>query len=291
MNRLFFTLALSGAVALGATAHTQTGAQLSYLVTVIADGGAPVTDLTAADFIVKEAGETRKVVSVERPPFPLVISLMIDTTQPPLGTNSAVRHLREALAGFVTAIRASSPGARVSLTEVASAATTTAAFDAKPEDLDAAITKLFPAHQADAILLESFGDAAKRMTDTPTPRRAIVAIDFNSSESLNESTMKRVTQALTASGATVWSVSLRSPRSSTSRREAGLNLITKVSGGHRLVASESSGLQTLLKQVADSLASQYLVTFARPDNSPPKEIRMETTRGPKVHVSLMHTSR
>ena len=287
MNRFFFALALSGVMALGAAAHTQSGAQLSYLVTVIADGGAPVTDLTAADFIVKEMGAARKVLSAERAPFPLVVSVLVDGTPPPLGMTQAVRHLREGLTGFAAALRASSPGVQISLSEVSGGISELAPFDALPTALDIAIGKLFPAHPGDAVFLEAMGEAAKALTPMPTPRRAIVVVDFNSSESLSESTMKRVTDALTVSGATVWSVSLAPPRASRSKREGALNLITKVSGGNRLVASESSGLPALLKQVADSLASQYTVTFARPDSSAPKDVRMETARGAKVHVSLM----
>lgn len=262
-------------------------AQVSYLVTVLAEGGAPVTNLTAADFTVREGGEPRKVISAELSKFPLAVSILVDGTQPPIGMSSAVRHLREALSGFVSAIRSSSTAARLSLTEVAGGSTVLARFDAKPEDLDAAIAKLFPAHPADAVLLESFGAAAKALSAMQTPRRAIVAVDFNSSESLTEDTMKRTTAALQASGATVWSVSLRSPRSSTSRREGGLNLITKASGGQRVVASESSGLQALLTQVADSLASQYIVTFERAGAGGPKDITMTLASGATVRVSLM----
>lgn len=120
-----------------------------------------------------------------------------------------------------------------------------------------------------------------------TPRRAIVTVDFNSSESLNEATMKRMTTALSESGATVWAVSVRLPRAGGSRREPALNLITRNSGGLRLVANASSGLEAQLKQVADSLASQYLVDFTRPDASPMKPLQIETTRGLKVHVSPM----
>lgn len=291
MKHRFFALALAAAAPAGAVAFTQSAPGLSYLVTAIADRGEPITDFATADVTVREAGQPRKVLSVERPPFPLAVSLIVDGTQPPLGMTTAVRHVREALDGFVKTIRATSPGAKIELVEVGASATMLAGFDAKPEHLDESIATLFPAHPADAIILESFGDAAKRLSAMPTPRRAIVAIDFSSSESLTESTMKRVTDALQASGATVWSVSLRSGRSSQSRREGGLNLITRVSGGQRWVASESSGLPALLKIVANSLASQYLVTFARPDNSPPKEIRMESARGVKINVSLMRNSR
>ena len=266
---------------------SQSAAQLSYLVTAIPQGDGPVTDLTAAEVSVKEGGEARQVLSVQRAAFPLVVSLLVDGTQPPLGMTQAVRHLREGLTAFTGALRATSPDARISLSEVGGGIKELASFDGLRTELDIAIGKLFPAHPGDAVFLEAMGEAAKALTPMPTPRRAIVLVDFNSSESLSESTMKRTTDALTASGATVWSVSLAPPRASRSRREGALNLITKVSGGNRLVASESTGLPALLKQVADSLASQYLVAFERPAGAPPKEVTMTSSRGVKLNVSLM----
>lgn len=285
MKRRLFTLTL--AMAAGAAAFAQGEPGLSCLVTAIADKGAPIIDLGTGDITVREGGQPRKVLRVERPPFPLAVSLIVDGTQPPLGMSTAVRHVREALAAFVAAIRATSPDAQIELVEVGASATRLAGFDAKAEQLDAAIATLFPAHPGDAMLLESLGDAAQRLTPARTPRRAIVVIDFNSSESLGEATYKRVTGLLQASGATVWSVSLRGGRATPSRREGGLNQITRVSGGQRWAANDSSGLPALLTTVANSLASQYLVTFARPDSGEPKEIRMESGRGVKINVSLM----
>jgi hypothetical protein len=287
--RIIFTAALAAMATVIVTAAPLGQAQRkSYLVTVIAEGGAPVTDLTATDFIVREGGETREVVAAVLPPFPLAVSLLVDTTQPPPGMDTAPRDLRAALASFVASLRASSPGARIALVEVSGGAVTTAPFDAKPEELTAAIARLFPAHPSDAVFLEAIRAAATSLSPMQTPRRAIVTVDFNSSESLNEATMKRMTTALAQSGATVWAVSVRLPRAGGSRREPALNLITKNSGGLRLVANASSGLEAQLKQVADSLASQYLVDFARPDASPMKPLQLDTKRGLKVHVSPMH---
>ena len=143
------------------------------------------------------------------------------------------------------------------------------------------------AASAGEVSLNSTSTSVSSASAFSTPRRAIVTVDINSSESLNEATMKRVTSDLAQAGATVWSVSVRLPRAGGSRREGALNLITKNSGGLRLVANASSGLDALLKQIADSLASQYLVTFARPDQSPVKDLAMTTTRGLKVHISPM----
>ena len=99
--------------------------------------------------------------------------------------------------------------------------------------------------------------------------------------------MKRVMADLGQAGATVWTVSLRLPRATSSKREAALNVMSKDTGGLRLVAGAASGLDALLGRVADSLASQYIVTFERDGSDQPGQIEMETTQGHKVHVSPM----
>ncbi|MEX2271085.1 MAG: hypothetical protein WD690_06420 [Vicinamibacterales bacterium] len=287
MKRHTIAVVLLLAAAGGMGAATTQDQEKSYLVTVIAESGGPIANLTAKDFIVREDNEVRTVVSAERPAFPLVVSLLVDMTAPPLETNMLPRDLRTGVAAFVSALRAAQPGSQIALVEVGGGAVTSADFDAAPAALDAAVQRLFPAHPSDAIVLEAIGQAAKSLAVKPTPRRAIVIVDFNSSESLSEATMKRMTTELQQSGATVWSVSVRLPRSSSSRREGALNLITRESGGMRLVAGASSGLEAQLKKVAGSLASQYLVNFTRPAGAPMKPLRIETAQGHKVHVSPM----
>lgn len=259
--------------------------QHHYLVSVIAESD-PVIDLTAADFEVRAGSKPLKVVSAELSTFPLMVSLLVDTTAPPLtGMQSPTRELRAALSGFVGAVRAAGGSPRVELVEVGGGAVITAGFDANTAVLDAAIEKLFPAHPGDALILEAIGAAATRLAPAQTPRRAIVIVDFNSSESVGEGTMKKVMAQLAESGATVWSVSVRLPRAGGSRREGPLNRMTQVSGGLRLVAGAATGLEALLKRVADSLASQYIVTFEH--DGPPGELSMKTTDGHKVHISPM----
>ena len=261
--------------------------QHSYLVTVIAESGEPVTDLTGADFVVREGSKALEVISAEHSTFPLMVSVLVDMTQPPPGMPSPARDLRAALAGFVDAIRAAGGEPKIALVEVAGGAVTTAAFGADSAVLDAAIEKILPAHPADALMIEAIGSAARAMSTVDTPRRAIVAIDFNSSESAGEGTMKKVMGDLAESGATVWSASVRLPRSGGSRREGALNTMTRATGGLRQVAGAATGLDVLLKRIADSLASQYIVTFARSGDGLPGEIRMQLKDGRKVHVSPM----
>lgn len=262
--------------------------QHSYLVTVVAESGEPITGLTTGDFTVLEGSRELRVVSAERSTFPLMVSLLIDTTEPPrTGMTSPARDLRAALAGFVAAVRASGGAPRIELVEVGGGAITTAAFDASAAELDGAIEKIFPAHPGDALILGAIGAAAGRLAAVQTPRRAIVVVDFNSSESVGEGTVKETMGALAQSGATVWSVSVRLPRAGGSRREGPLNRMTEVTGGTRQVAGAASGLDVLLKRVADSLASQYIVTFEREGDGPPGAIEMRTKEGHKVRLSPM----
>ena len=59
-------------------------------------------------------------------------------------------------------------------------------------------------------------------------------------------------------------------------------MVTRTSGGMRLTVVEATGLESMLKSVANSLLSQYTVTFVRPGNATVKSTQMETRKGGKV---------
>ena len=171
------------------------------------------------------------------------------------------------------------------MAEFAGAAVPKTGFDARPEDLDAAIGRLYPNQQPHAVLLEALVDAGKRLGEQPPPRRAIVSVDFNSQEASAERTMKAAAEAVHKAGATLWSVSVRGTAPSPDNREEVLNKIIQANGGLRLTPVDASGLEPNLKIVAHSLLSQYTVTFMRPDGANPKTTKFETTRGAKVQLT------
>jgi hypothetical protein len=263
--------------------EAQGGAQKSALVTVIAESGAAIKDLTSKDFVVKEDNATREVVGAELASEALFISILIDTSQPPGGTPpSLTQDLRAAVAGFIKEVQKVSPDAQFSVAEFAGASVTTLDFTSKPDALEKTVMHLYPNQQGGAVLLESLTDASRKLSDKSTPRRAIVSIDFNSPEGSAEQSMKKVAEEVRKSGATVWAISIRDVAQSASSREAVLNAVTQASGGLRLTAVNSSGLEPALRKVADSLTSQYTVSFVRPGNGSPKSVRIETTKGMKV---------
>jgi VWFA-related protein len=257
-------------------------AERAALVTVIAEAGAPIRQLTARDFVVKEDGKKAEVTDAKLTKDPLSVALLIDVSQPPRGASRSVQDLRNAAAAFVKTIHAVSPEAQIGLVMFAGAPITAVDFTNKPDDLDAAISRIFPNQQTVGVLLEAMLDSARKLEARPAPRRAMVTIDFNSPEGSSDRTVQQAADALTNSGATLWAVSIRGTGPSSSNREELLNRMTKASGGKRFSSVDATGLEGMLKNVAASLTSQYVVTFTSPGDGPAKSTTFETADGKKV---------
>ena len=284
--RLFLAVAVAMCAAAGVLVTSvgarPQGQQKVALVTVVADANGPIKDLTAKDFSVTEDKAKREVVAAQLADDPLSVALLIDTTQPPMGITPPVQDLRTAVTTFVRTVQAGSPGAKISLSEIAGAALTPVNFTTKFEDLEKAIGHLVPNEPREAVLLEGLVDASKRLGEQPPPRRAIVSVDFNSKEGSAERTLKTAVDAVHNAGATLWPVSVRGSAQTTPMREEALNKITLANGGMRFQPVDAPGLEPNLKIVANSLNSQYTITFTRPDGGKPKVTKIETSRGAKV---------
>lgn len=256
--------------------------QVSALVTIVAEAGTPIRNLTAADFIAKEGGKKLEVADARLANDPLSVALLIDTAQPPRGVSAPTQSLRAAAASFVTSIHAVNADARIALWQFASAAAVIVDFTDKAADLESAIARLYPSQQTSAVLLEAAEAAGKQLAGRSGARRAMVTVDFNSPEGSDGRMVQRAADSITNSGATLWAVSIRGMASTDPNREELLERMTKVSGGKRFSSVDASGLDGMLKKVAASLTSQYIVTFVRPGDGPMKSITFETVGGPKV---------
>jgi hypothetical protein len=275
---ILLALPMVSALAAGAP---QGGVQKTALVTVVAEAGGPVANLAASDFIVREDRATRDVVGVQPATDPLFITLLVDTIRPPAGVLAPTQDLRRALTSFITTIKTGNPDAQIAILDFAGASVTAVDFTTEAATLDRFIQRLFPNRRADAVLIEAMVDGGRKLSDKPSLRRAIVAVDFNAPDSSAVQTMNQAAENIRKSGATVWTVSVRGTSTSSNREEV-LNVVTRASGGMRLTVVEATGLESMLKSVANSLLSQYTVTFVRPADASVKSTQMETRKGGKV---------
>ena len=252
------------------------------LVTVVAEARGPVANLGPRDFVVREDRASRAVLEVRPATEPLFITLLIDTIRPPAGVLAATQDYRRGLAAFVSTIKAGNPDAQFAILNYAGATVTAIDFTSQAPTLDGYIQRLFANHQADAVLIDAVVEGARKLGDKPSPRRAIVVVDFNSRDSSAVQAMQQAAGIVYKSGATLWTVSVRTTSATSSNREEVLNVVTRSSGGTRLTIIDASGLEAMLTSVANSLLSQYTVTFNRPVNATVKSTQMETAKGGKV---------
>ena len=285
MSGLFrLYLSLSAVIFLVADGGPAAGrpVERAALVTVVAEAGTPILALTAKDFIVKEDGRKREVVSGSLATDQLNVALILDVAQPPRGAALPAPELRTAATTFIKTIHGVNADARIALWQVASAPIATVDFTNKTDDLAGAISKLFPNQQSGAVLLEAIEVVGKRLAEKRTSRRAMVAVDFNSPEGSADGTLQKAADSITNSGATLWSASVRPGAGRSANREELLDRMTQVSGGRRFSAGDALGIEGMLKKIAASLTSQYVVTFTSPSDAPARATTFETIGGTKV---------
>ena len=269
--------------------------QKTAFVTVVAEKG-PMKNLTAKDFVAYEDNSKRDVLGAELSGDPLSVFLIVDTSAPLAGTTPPTQDMRAALASFVKTLKLGVVDMDIAYCPTAGAAVTAVDFG-KLAELDAAIARWTPDSMSTSVILEALNDAGKALKNRPAPRRAVVVVDLNSQEGGAEKAMKPAVQSMHDSGATLWNVSVRgstnnqisisnqaSPMiTNNANRESVLNDVAKANGGMRWTVRDASGLEPALVVVADTLASQYAVTFAHQGG--PKVTRFETTSGAKVLTS------
>jgi len=267
----------------------------SIFLTVLDKDDAPIRGLQSGDFVVREDGEKREIISVTAPDDPLFVSLLVDTSQPPIGVPAPVQDLRRSLLTFVTTVQGASADSQIALIEFAGAAVTTVNFTKDTAALEKQIKRLFPSQRASGVMLEAFVEASKALGKRLSPRRAIVSLNFASVEASTVEP-RTVADAVRKSGATVWAVSVLGASEASAyqaganaldnklspTRELLLNVATSATGGMRLTAVSPVALDGMMKKIADCLTTQYVVTYAQPAGAPPAQVTPSARGAAKV---------
>ena len=271
---ILLSIAVSRVTPLAAQAVNRT-----VYVTISDAKGAPVTDLTPANFKVKEGGKDREIVKAEPAKARPHIALLVEERIAPEPST------RFALFEFVKRINGA---AEMSLITVGLRNTTVVPYVTEPNVLLKAINELSLNPQPTSNLTEGINDVAKLFEQQRPERPVIVVVCLSGGQAGGGSASSVLTQ-LRQSGAMLYSVTYGPPGTSNSAnlgtmgddsgREQVLGDGAKQSGGRRLDVVATSAMPKALQQVADDFAAQYVITYALPDGvKPDRRFNITTDR-------------
>jgi VWFA-related protein len=268
-------LVLASACCLGAAAIAAEPQPRRVYITAVDGSGAPITDLTAGDFVVKDGGKERQVTRAEAATARIQVALLVDDN----GTGSfrvpAGRFI-ESLLGRAEFAISTVTGQTLKLVD----------YTTDTRELSEAIGKLAarPATNDGGQLLEGISEAAVDMDRRHAGRPVIVVLTVGGEE---HSTLPahHVLDQLRQSGAALHVVAvvgslLRStvaPSTPAAMLDTNLNLGEvlgdgpKRSGGHREEIAAIAGVMTGLQQLAEALKHQYAIEYMLPDGVKPSD--------------------
>jgi VWA domain-containing protein len=212
---------------------------------------------------------------------PLQVALLIDDSQ---AATSMIQPLREAITSFVDKL---ADKAEIALITFGERPTTQVEYTTSSAQLKKGIGRVFARSGAGPYLLEAIVDASRGLERRKAARPVIVAITIEGIEFSNQH-YQPVLEALERSGATFHALVVGSPSDSQTDEMRNRNMViaegTERSGGRREQVLADSALPETMRELADELLNQYVVTYGRPETLiPPQRIEVTSSR-PDVKV-------
>lgn len=246
----------------------------SVIVTVTDRQGNPVGGLGTDDFVVREDGTRREVLSVRAAAEPIDVVLLLDTSQ---AMAPHFQDLRRAVPPFVRTIARHNP---VTIMTFGERPVVVAPSTQDTVALDRAVGRLFPFEGSGAYLLEAVLEACRGIEKREPDRAVVLVVSFGGVE-FSTLHHQRVTEALARARAALWALVInptaeRNESEETRQRNLLLDVGPRASGGIRADLLTSMALGDQLTRMAALLASQYRVEYARPDTLIPPD-RTEVT--------------
>ena len=247
----------------------------TVFVTATEENGAPVVDLAAADFAVKEDGKDREVLRAELARVPMQLAIIVDDN----GTGIF-------RAGLVSFVRLLQGRAEIALSSVVGQTHRLVDYTPNAEKVLEAVMGLSarPGTNDGGQLLEGIFQASKDQEKRGATRPVIVALTVGGEE---HSTVPahNVLDQLAKTGSTLYVIQvagtlLRPTVQITQPRQLlgeNLNLSEvlgegpKQTGGWREEIVASTGLVPGLGRIAAELKSQYVLEYSRPPKGKPLE--------------------
>lgn len=250
-------------------------------VTTSGSSDAPVTNMTVADFTVRENDIAREVIRVSPAPPPSHVYFLIDDSQ---ATQRLAPYLRPAMTAAISKMAALEPAPQMALMTFGERPTRRVDFTPNPEPLLAATNRLFAVTGSGAYFLQAITDITKDLKKREAASPVLFAFVSEAGPEFSSELHRQVGDALRDAGAQLWVVTLQQgavPMGNSAARERAsvLGDGTRDSGGMNKVVLSAQGIEQAFNTVATLIKSRYLVTYGRPDSMvPPDKIEVTSRR-------------
>ncbi len=231
-------------------------------VAVADNRGRPVRDLTAADFRVAIDDTVQEIISVAPATEPLSVVLLTDRLG--LGAAYTPFDLARSLRTFVKTVTSAVAGSHFALTTFDGPVVRVTSFGYPPAELDKILGRLSTV-SPDSALRDAVLDVCQMMRAAPTARRAIFTVFAGYKPDMSTVRTDNAGEALRLCGASWWVIEARMTGENSfgnNERDALVDRGSRLSGGMRDIVASAVGIETMAKQMAELIASQYEVTYA-----------------------------
>jgi VWFA-related protein len=275
-------LLLIVATLLSANSAWAQATERTIYASVIDKNNAPVTGLSAAEFVVREDDAAREVLRVSAATEPLLIAVLVDTSQ---AIEEHLLDLRTALSAFFKQMGGKHDIALIGLGE---RPTVLSDYTRDVARLEKSIGSVFARSGSGTYILDGIVETTNGMRRRKAARPHIIVYGARGPE-FSERYHESVIDALRESGATLHTLMLNKPGASMgSREEQELAKTvadgTELTGGRREDLLTPMALTDQMKSLANELENQHQVVYARPARLvPPKRVDV-TVKRPSVTV-------
>ncbi len=251
--------------------------QRAVYASAVGQNGAPVPDLGASDFVVREDKVAREILNVVPAADPMQIALLVDNSQ---AADPYVRDIREGLSAFIATIGADPTGAKhqVAVITIGERPTINTDYTTDLERATKGAQRIFAMPSSGAYLLDGIIETSQGIRKRGSSRPVIVAV-VTSGVDLSDRPYQSALEPLMASGAAFHVLVIGRPITGDQERMMTLDLGTRDTGGRYDTILASSGLSSRMKQLAEELTHQYKITYARPTTLiPPDKVTVAAAK-------------
>ena len=259
----------------------------SISVSVVTGEDTPLTNLTAADFTVREDGLAREVLRATTAPLPSHLVLLVDDSQV---TQTSIQYLRTGLTTFVRRVADAAQGLPAestpqwAITTFGDRPTKRVEYTQSEIPVLRGIERLFHQTGAGATLIDAIIETTRDLRKLQAARPLLVVFVAEDGPEYGNRTHTDVANALEGVNASLWVVALQTGsqdmRSSESRERAIITGdVVKWSGGATKVVITPQAIDSGFVSMANQILTRYSLTYTRPESLvPPSKLEVAVKR-------------